>query len=59
MGCLSNFFSTLCRQSTKALGKAVLTKNLFHSAKNFAVFLTLHYKDFLNAAGSNADYLEG
>jgi len=55
MGCLNNFFSTLCRQSTKALGMAVLAKNLLHSAKNFAIFLTLHYEDFFNAPCSNAD----
>jgi len=46
------FFGTLCRQSTKALDKAVLAKNLFRSAKNFAIFLTLHFKDFLNVARS-------
>jgi hypothetical protein len=45
----------LCRQSTKTLGRAVLAKNLLHSAKSFTTFLTLHCKDFFNAARSNAD----
>jgi len=45
-------FSTLCRQSTKTLDKAVLAKNLFLFAKNCAIFYTLHSKDFFNAARS-------
>jgi len=30
-------------------------KNLFRSAKNFAIFLALHSKDFFNAARSIVD----
>ena len=58
MGESSIISCTLCRQSTKTPGKAVLAKNLFRYAKNLPVFLTLHSKDFLNAVRSIADEIE-
>ena len=48
-------FRSLGRQRTKALDKAVLAKILLHSNKYFAIFLTFHSEDFLNAARSVVD----
>jgi len=55
MGESSIISCTLCRQSTKTPGKAVLAKNLFRYAKNLPVFLTLHSKDFFNAVRKVVD----